>query len=59
MATYARKDENVDSLLRRFKKEIMKSGITSELRNREYFLTRTQKKKLKIERNKRKRMKKN
>ena len=49
MATYARKDETVDSLLRRFKKETMKSGITAELRKREHYVAPSAKRRAKHE----------
>jgi small subunit ribosomal protein S21 len=49
MATYAKKDETVDSLLRRFKKETMRSGITAELRKREAYIAPSAKKRLKHE----------
>lgn len=38
MAIIVRKDETLDSALRRFKKETAKSGIMLELRKREYYL---------------------
>lgn len=38
MAVVVRKDESLDSALRRFKKETVKSGILLELRKREYYL---------------------
>lgn len=49
MATYAKKGEPVDSLLKRFKKEVMKSGVTAEIRKREYYVAPSAKRRLKHE----------
>ena len=47
-------NEPIDKVLRRFKKECMKSGIPAELRRREHYEKPSQKKKRKIETAKRK-----
>ena len=57
MATYARKDETVDSLLKRFKKEYAKSGILNDLRKHEAYQSPSEKKREKRERNARMRQK--
>lgn len=57
MATYARKDEAVDSLLKRFKKEYAKSGILQDYRKHEAYQSPSEKKREKRERNARMRQK--
>ena len=57
MATYARKDEQVDSLLKRFKKEYAKSGILNDLRKHEAYQSPSQKRREKRQRNERMRLK--
>lgn len=57
MATYARKDEQVDSLLKRFKKEYAKSGILNDLRKHEAYQSPSEKKREKRQRNERMRLK--
>ena len=57
MATYARKDETVDTLLKRFKKEYAKSGILADFRKHEAYLSPSQKRREKRERNARMRQK--
>ena len=47
MATIVRKDESIDSALRRFKKEMLKAGTLQELRKHEYYLAPSLKKRLK------------
>lgn len=42
-----RKDETLDSALRRFKKETIKSGTLIELRKREYYMSPSQKRRAK------------
>ena len=49
MATYVRKDESLDSALRRFKKEIAKAGILVELKKHEYYIAPSAKRRLKHE----------
>lgn len=49
MATYVRKDESLDSALRRFKKEVTKAGILQDLRKHEYYVAPSQKRRLKSE----------
>ena len=58
MAIILRKEETLDSALRRFKKEMIKSGTLVELRKREYYVAPSQKRRLK-ENAARKRAKKN
>lgn len=43
----ARPGENLDSLLRRFKKETIKSGVLQDLRKHEYYIAPSEKKRLK------------
>ena len=57
MATYARKDEQFDSLLKRFKKEYAKSGILNDLRKHEAYQSPSEKKREKRQRNERMRLK--
>ena len=40
-------EETVDSMLRRFKKEVLKSEIIKELRGREYYLSPSEKRRRK------------
>lgn len=47
MATIVKKDESIDSALRRFKKEMVKSGTLQELRKREYYIAPSAKRRLK------------
>ena len=49
MATYVKKDEALDSALRRFKKEVIKAGILIDLRKHEYYVSPSQKRRLKSE----------
>ena len=49
MAIILKKDETIDSALRRFKKEMLKSGTLQELRKREYYLAPSAKRRLKHE----------
>ena len=49
MAVIVRKDESFDSAMRRFKKEMLKSGIIQELHKREYYLAPSAKRKAKHE----------
>ena len=57
MATIARKDEQVDSLLKRFKKEYAKSGILNDIRKHEAYQSPSEKKREKRQRNERMRQK--
>ena len=57
MATIARKDEQVDSLLTRFKKEYAKSGILNDIRKHEAYQSPSEKKREKRQRNERMRQK--
>lgn len=44
MATVVRKkDESVESLIKRFKRKVQDEGIIQELRKREYYLSKAQK----------------
>lgn len=42
-----KKDESLDSALRRFKKETIKSGTLLELKKREYYMSPSQKRRAK------------
>jgi small subunit ribosomal protein S21 len=44
-----RPDETFESLLKRFKKSVMKAGVLQELRKREYYVKPSVKRKLKSE----------
>ena len=39
MAIKARPEESIDSMIRRFKKETMKSEVLKELRKREFYMS--------------------
>lgn len=58
MAVKARPGESVDSLLKRFKKEMAKSGILQDVRKHEYYIAPSEKRRLKSK-NAQKRLKKN
>ena len=46
MATvYKKKDEDIESLIKRFKKKVMNEGTLVELKKREYYLSPAQKEK--------------
>jgi small subunit ribosomal protein S21 len=49
MAIVLRQGESLDSALRRFKKEVMRSGTLQELRKREYYVAPSAKRRLKHE----------
>lgn len=50
MATViARKDETVDSLYKRFKKKLQNEGILQDIRKGEYYIPKSEKKRLKHE----------
>ena len=49
MATYVKKDENLESAMRRFKKEVLKAGIMNDLRKHEFFVAPSLKRRLKSE----------
>lgn len=49
MAVYVRKDESIDSALKRFKKEMVKSGKLIEVRKHEYYVAPSEKRRLKSE----------
>lgn len=40
-------EETVDSMLRRFKKEVLKSEVLKDLRKREYYIPPSQKRRIK------------
>ena len=42
------RNENIDSALRRFKKQVERGGVLSEVRKREYYEKPSQKKKKKL-----------
>lgn len=52
MATYAKKGDPIENLIKRFKREVVKGEILTTYRNKEFYLSKGQKKRLKIERNK-------
>lgn len=47
MAVKRRPDETLDSMLRRFKKEVVKSEILKDLRKKEYYISPGEKRRLK------------
>lgn len=47
MATRARPGESVDSMLRRFKKEVVKAEILKDLRKHEFYVPPSEKRRLK------------
>lgn len=47
MATIVRKEESIDSALRRFKKEMMKAGTLQDLRKHEFYIPPSEKRRLK------------
>lgn len=47
MAVKARPNESIDSLLRRFKKDLLKSDLMKELRRREYYMSPSEKRRVK------------
>ena len=47
MAIKARPGETLDSMLRRFKREVMKSEVLKDLRKKEYYVSPSQKRRLK------------
>lgn len=49
MAVVVRKDESIDSALRRFKKEMVKSGTLIEVRKHEYYVAPSEKRRRKSE----------
>ena len=49
MAIIVKKDESIDSALRRFKKEVAKNGILQEIRKREHYLAPSAKRRAKHE----------
>ena len=49
MSIIVKKDESIDSALRRFKKEMVKSDTLQELRKREYYIAPSAKRRLKHE----------
>lgn len=47
MAVKARPGETIDSLIRRFKKDVTKSEVIKELRRREYYMSPSEKRRVK------------
>ena len=47
MAIKRRPDETLDSMLRRFKKEVVKSEVLKDLRKKEYYVSPSEKRRLK------------
>lgn len=49
MAVYARTDETFDSLYKRFKKQVQNSGVLQDLRKGEYYVPKSEKRRIKHE----------
>lgn len=49
MAVYARTDETFESLYKRFKKQVQNSGVLQDLRKREYYVPKSEKRRKKHE----------
>ena len=49
VSVIAKKDETVDSLYKRFKKKVQNEGIIQDLRKSEYYIPKSEKKRLKHE----------
>ena len=47
MAIKRRPDETVDSMLKRFKKEVLKSEVLKDLRKHEYYIAPSEKRRIK------------
>lgn len=47
MSIKLRPDESVDSALRRFKREVMRSEVLTDLRKKEYFVSPSEKRRMK------------
>lgn len=47
MAVKKRPDETIDSMLRRFKKDVLKSELMKELRKREFYIPPSEKRRIK------------
>lgn len=47
MSIKLRPDESVDSALRRFKREVMRSEVLNDLRKKEYFVSPSEKRRMK------------
>lgn len=47
MAIKRRPDETLDSMLRRFKREVLKSEILKDLKKKEYYVSPSEKRRLK------------
>lgn len=47
MAIKRRPDETLDSMLRRFKREVLKSEILKDLKRKEYYVSPSEKRRLK------------
>lgn len=47
MAIKRRPEETVDSMLKRFKKEVLKSEVLKDLRKKEYYVSPSEKRRLK------------
>ena len=58
MAVKARPGETLDSMLRRFKKDVAKSGVLQDIKKHEYYVAPSEKRRIKSEQA-RKRAKKN
>lgn len=49
VSVIAKKDEAIDSLYKRFKKKVQNEGIIQDLRKGEYYIPKSEKKRLKHE----------
>ena len=47
MATIARPNESVDSMIKRFKREVVKSEVLKELKKRSYYIPPSEKRRIK------------
>jgi small subunit ribosomal protein S21 len=47
MATYVRQGESIDSALSRFKREVARAGIISEMKKRDYYVPPSEKRRIK------------
>lgn len=50
MVTSGKSLESIDSMLRRFKRKVLAEGILNEVRQRQYFMSKSQKRKEKSKR---------
>lgn len=50
MTVSGKSNESIDSMLRRFKRKVLAEGILNEVRQRQYFMSKSQKRKEKSKR---------